>query len=211
MAATDYASRIVDFDPEYPSDQLLANPLNARIHSRVQQGTLHDILDNIGFIAPVIVNRLTGHLIDGHARVMLALRNGSPVPVAFVELSDEEERVALATFDPVGDLAGYDAGLLNRLMEGVDSRSELIDAMLRDLTETASFSDIVPDPTSMDPSDGDAARQNPVQSSLVAVVFAGERFLVEHDEIELAKDLHPNLAGWLADMLGLPSLRRADK
>ena len=52
------------------------------------------------------MNRRTGYVIDGHARVALALtRKEASVPVLYVDLSPDEERLVLATFDPIGALA----------------------------------------------------------------------------------------------------------
>jgi hypothetical protein len=46
-------------------------------------------------------------VVDGHARVALAIKAGEKVPVVYVELDEREEAVILATLDPVtmpGDL-----------------------------------------------------------------------------------------------------------
>ncbi len=55
-------------------DQLLANPFNHRIHTRLQQEHLKEIMDAIGWIDFIKVNDNTGHIFDGHLRVTLALR-----------------------------------------------------------------------------------------------------------------------------------------
>lgn len=103
-----WASRIVAHGEEAP-EQLLANPRNFRIHPDAQQLALVEVLSGIGWVQDVIVNRRTGFMIDGHARVTLAMRHGEPaVPVTYVDLSDEEERLVLATFDAIGAMAGID-------------------------------------------------------------------------------------------------------
>ncbi len=49
------------------------------------------------------VNRVTGNMLDGHLRTELALERGeSYLDVTYVELSPEEERLVLATLDPLG-------------------------------------------------------------------------------------------------------------
>lgn len=80
MSNQPWASRIVGHDVVQP-DQLLANPLNARIHGKLQQDATAGNLDALGFVKSVVVNRATNRIVDGHLRVTLALRNGSPVPV----------------------------------------------------------------------------------------------------------------------------------
>nr|MBA3627289.1 hypothetical protein [Chloroflexota bacterium] len=55
---------------EEAPDQLLANPKNWRIHPASQQGALASVLDDVGWVGQVLVNRRTGHLVDGHLRVV---------------------------------------------------------------------------------------------------------------------------------------------
>lgn len=89
---------------------LLANPLNFRIHPKEQRAALRGSLDVVGWLKDVIVNTTTGHVLDGHARVEDALGRSEdePVPVTFVELSLEEERLALAVLDPITEMAVRD-------------------------------------------------------------------------------------------------------
>ena len=89
-------------------DQLLANPYNWRIHTQLQERALVGSLDTIGWLRTVLVNRTTGHVIDGHLRVETAITNGEPVPVDYVDLTEDEERLALATLDPITSMAGRD-------------------------------------------------------------------------------------------------------
>jgi ParB-like chromosome segregation protein Spo0J len=57
-------------------------------------------------VAEVLVNKRTGFVVDGHLRVAAALEHDEPtVPVRYADLSDEEERLVLATFDPIAALA----------------------------------------------------------------------------------------------------------
>ena len=95
-----WANRIVGEGYEAP-DQLLAAPDNWRIHPREQQEALEGVLDRVGWVTRIIVNKRTGHVIDGHLRVSLAISRGEPtVPVTYVDLSDREEGLVLATLDP---------------------------------------------------------------------------------------------------------------
>ena len=98
--------------------------LNPRTHGDVQRAALRGALDELGWIGEVRINRTTGNLIDGHARIKEALdANENEVPVTYLELTEEEERLALATYDAIGAQAGYDAEVLTRLvsMVNVDS------------------------------------------------------------------------------------------
>ena len=69
---------------EEAPDQLLANPSNWRVHPKAQQQALAGILGQVGWVQQVLVNRRTGHVVDGHLRVALAtqgVRADRPGPV----------------------------------------------------------------------------------------------------------------------------------
>ncbi|QSX32477.1 hypothetical protein JYB87_11945 [Shewanella avicenniae] len=113
-----WENRIVGSGTEDPA-QLLANPFNFRKHPKHQQDALNGVLSEIGWIQDVIVNQTTGHLIDGHLRVELAMKKGEQVPVKYVELSEREEKIALASIDPIGALADQDQALLDELLADI--------------------------------------------------------------------------------------------
>ena len=114
-----WRNRIVGTGEEAP-DQLLANPANWRIHPKTQQAALAGSLDTVGWVGTVMVNRQTGFVVDGHARVALAIsRNEPTVPVLYVDLSPEEEALVLATLDPLGAMATADEAKLNELLAEV--------------------------------------------------------------------------------------------
>ena len=113
---TNWQNRIVGHGEEAP-DQLLANPRNWRIHPQAQQDALAGVLDEVGWVQDVVVNRQTGYVVDGHLRVSLAISRGEPaVPVVYVDLSPEEERLVLATLDPLAAMAGTDTAQLEALL-----------------------------------------------------------------------------------------------
>ena len=126
-----WASRIVgeaDIDPR----KLIPNPQNWRKHPKAQQVALAGALDEIGWIQRVIVNKRTGNMIDGHARVELSLRAKEPsVPVLYVDLSPEEEAIALATFDPLSAMAIKDQTILDALLRSIDCGNEDLEQLLR--------------------------------------------------------------------------------
>ena len=119
-ALNDWANRIVGYDNVDPTD-LLANPHNHRVHSREQAKAVDAALDRLGWITPVIVNLTTEHVVDGHLRIMEAIdRAEDPVPVVYVQLSEEEERVAIATFDAIAGMAGVDKDALRLNVADLD-------------------------------------------------------------------------------------------
>jgi len=120
----EWQNRIVDTGSEDPQ-QLLANPKNWRIHPKQQQDALANVLDRVGWVMDVIVNRETGFVVDGHLRVAMAISREEPaVPVSYVELSDSEEDLVLASLDPVGGLAITDPEALGAILE-LDTTNEL--------------------------------------------------------------------------------------
>lgn len=116
-----------------PAD-LLAHPGNWRLHPKHQQDALRGAIADVGFIKSVTVNELTQHVLDGHLRVTLALRDDIPlIPVEYVSLTEAEELEALATLDPLAAMAGSDKQKLDDLLCEVSTTDSAIQQMLDDL------------------------------------------------------------------------------
>jgi DNA modification methylase len=116
-----WANRIVAHETVAP-EELIPHPDNWRVHGAAQTGALSDVLGSVGLVQSVIVNKTTGHLLDGHLRVELAKAEGQPtVPVVYVELSEEEERVVLASLDPIAAMATADRTKLSELLAGIEN------------------------------------------------------------------------------------------
>lgn len=128
----EWRNRIVGYDV-VEADQLLANPANWRIHPKAQQDALTGVLDDVGWVQEIIVNKTTGHVVDGHMRVEVAITRGESVPVKYVELTEAEELLILATIDPISAMAATDAAQLENLLQSVNSDSAAVQAMLAKL------------------------------------------------------------------------------
>jgi hypothetical protein len=114
-----WQNRITRYGEEAP-EQLLANDKNWRTHPQAQQDALEGALRKVGIVQNVVVNERSGKMIDGHLRVQMAISSGQPtVPITYVNLSDEEEALILATIDPVTGLAGTDQKLLDSLITDI--------------------------------------------------------------------------------------------
>jgi hypothetical protein len=125
-----WRNRIVESGQEAP-DQLLVNPFNARIHPKPQQDALSGVLNSIGWIAPVIVNKRSGHVVDGHLRVSLALSKGEKsIPVDYVDLDENEEKIMLASLDYIGSMAVYDREAVDTLLQQVNSDDSDVQVLL---------------------------------------------------------------------------------
>ena len=128
-----WRNRISGYGEESP-DQLLANPANWRIHPKGQQDALAGVLSEVGYVQNVIVNQRTGHLVDGHLRVSLALRDNQPtIPVTYIDVDEAEEALILATLDPLAAMAATDASKLAELLESVSTGDAAVMAMLSEL------------------------------------------------------------------------------
>lgn len=114
-----FKNRIVGYE-DVPVDQIQFNPKNWRIHPKHQQDALRGVLNEVGIVQNVIINRTTGNMLDGHLRVMIADRNGEEtVPATIVDLTQEEEDVILATLDPLAALAATDHDKLDELLQDI--------------------------------------------------------------------------------------------
>lgn len=112
-------NRIVGY-ADVPIDQLKANPKNWRVHNKRQEDTLSDVLSDVGIVQNIVVNQRTGLVVDGHLRLALASKQQQDtVPVTFIDVSEEEEALIMATFDPIGALAANDAEMLTQLMSSL--------------------------------------------------------------------------------------------
>lgn len=119
-----WQNRIIGTGKEDPT-ALMANPANWRTHPKFQQDALANILDKVGWVQQVIVNKRTGHLIDGHLRTSLAVqRKESEIPVTYVDLDEAEEALILATLDPLAALAETDTEQLQALLAKIDTVEE---------------------------------------------------------------------------------------
>ncbi len=137
MAATAWANRIVGHGDEAP-EGLLANPANWRLHPKEQQEALAGVLSEVGWVQDIIVNRRSGHVVDGHLRISLALREAArSVPVVYVDLDPAEEALILATLDPLAAMATTDEAKLAELLADItlpdDAELEGLAALLASL------------------------------------------------------------------------------
>lgn len=131
-----FKNRIVGYDTK-PADQFTANPLNYRKHPQRQRDAVNASLRELGWISTVVENVTTGNVIDGHERIWQALQRNEDVPYLKVELSEAEERLALAVFDPITNMAETDAAILDDLLREVNTGEAALQALLAELADGA--------------------------------------------------------------------------
>jgi hypothetical protein len=129
-----WVNRITHYSVE-PTESLLYNPSNFRRHPVQQKRVFGGAASEIGLVAPIIQNDRTGYLLDGHMRVEEAMFRGIPeLPVIHVDLSPEEEDVALATLDAISSMAFEDAAMKAELLKRTHSNDgDLSDYLAREL------------------------------------------------------------------------------
>jgi hypothetical protein len=131
-----WRNRIVEQGMLDAQDAVL-NPVNWRRHPEEQALAMDAVLDEVGWVQNVIVNRTTGHVIDGELRILRARERGEQVPVTFVELTLEEEQKILATFDPISQMATPDTEVWGALIGQVETESlflrDMLDRALKDV------------------------------------------------------------------------------
>lgn len=131
----DWKNRIIGYDVK-PADQFNANPLNFRTHPRAQRDAVGGSLKEIGWYDVAIENVRTGNLIDGHERVWQALRNDNAnVPYLKVDLSENEEKLALASHDFITTMAEHDKGILEELLREANTTDVALMETLSKLAE----------------------------------------------------------------------------
>lgn len=113
----DLKDRVLEMKRVAPKE-VLANARNWRTHPPEQRAAMESILAKIG-VADVLLayysQRNDGALtyVDGHLRQEIAPE--VPWPTLVLDLTDAEADLLLANLDPLGSLAGMDAGLLKAL------------------------------------------------------------------------------------------------
>lgn len=117
-----------------PASQLAPNPANWRTHSAEQADALRGLLAEVGFAGAALAREQadgTLQLIDGHLRAETA--GDEPIPVLILDVTAEEAAKLLATFDPIGAMAGADADKLAALLAEIETQSPAVQAMLDEL------------------------------------------------------------------------------
>jgi len=119
-----------------PGSQLAPNPKNWRTHPAAQLDALRGVLAEVGFAGAHLARELADgslQLIDGHARAEIV--GDAVVPVLVTDLSEQEADKILATFDPIGAMAGADGAKLEELLRDVNTGNEALATMLADLAK----------------------------------------------------------------------------
>lgn len=92
------------------------NEKNWKRHPERQKRVIYASITRNGWVKPLVFNKKSNRLIDGHGRLEIALEKGiEEVPVLFGHWSPDQERELLATLDTVGQMAQIDSLALDSL------------------------------------------------------------------------------------------------
>ena len=133
----DIRDRIKQF-VRVPASKVRPSPLNWRTHPKEQADALRGVLSSIGFAGAVLARELPdGSLeaIDGHLR--LEMMGSGEVPVLVTDFTESEAKTALATYDPLGAMAGTNEAKLEELLRDVQTGNEAVAGMLEELATDA--------------------------------------------------------------------------
>jgi hypothetical protein len=142
-------------------ERIRPNPKNWRTHPQAQRDALRGVLADVGVVDAVLVrpcdaaalealaalpegdasafaawlDAFAGDfvLVDGHLRVEELQAHQGSITVLVVDLDDREAAEILATFDPVGDLAGMDKLLFVDNLADFNSTNPAVQALVADL------------------------------------------------------------------------------
>ncbi len=129
----EWRNRIVGHGEEKP-ERLLPNPKNWRRHPDFQKAVVGSALSSVGWVTEVIYNTRTKRLVDGHVRVALAIdQNEKTVPVTYVDLSEEEEAMVLATLDTSTGLAETDQDMLDKVLDEIETDDLALQSLFQQL------------------------------------------------------------------------------
>jgi hypothetical protein len=85
---------------------LVLHPLNPKVHPPAQDAVVAASLGRWGWLRRGLKNVTTGHILDGHERIKLAIARGeATVPLDYCQIPESEEGAVLLTLDQSAALA----------------------------------------------------------------------------------------------------------
>ena len=128
-------------------DQLAEHPENWKTHPESQVESLESVMGQVGWAGALLYNERTGRLLDGHARKKLdtKLLIDGKVPVLIGSWSEKDERLILATLDPLAAMAQTNEEALKAILEGLEVENKALQAMLTGLVGEVEVDEEPPD------------------------------------------------------------------
>ena len=135
------------------ASELKPHPLNWRKHPERQRSAMAEVLEEVGDIDVLKVVESDGELllIDGHLRA--SIRESDDVQVVVLDLDPNEQKLILATFDPLGALAQKDDQTYKDLSLLVETESEILRNLMQSIDTPAAHRSTPSDAIPADPSE----------------------------------------------------------
>ena len=117
---------------------LVPHELNPRVHSEAQRSALASLYEGIGFARSLLAYALPDgrlKLIDGHLRA--SMDPEQEVEVEVLNVNDAEARALLLAIDPLAQLAGYDADILQELRGLAEKDSRAVKSLWQILEDAS--------------------------------------------------------------------------
>jgi hypothetical protein len=131
---------------------LLANPKNWRVHSKVQAAALRGLLAEVGYADALLARELPDgrlQLIDGHLRAETT--PSAMVPVLILDVSEAEADKILLTLDPLTGMAESDSERLQALLNNVRTDSKAVEQLFARIAEQDALQVLRPPVEILDP------------------------------------------------------------
>jgi len=105
---------------------LIPHPSNYRQHGAFQRKAFNTTLKAMGWLEPLVANRITRHVLDGHLRQddATANRPDEKVPVIWIEIEEAKETAAIGVINKIREMASSDAALEERLALDIEREDE---------------------------------------------------------------------------------------
>lgn len=118
--------RIINQSVELVSlDKLRPHPKNPR---QGDVGAIHESIEANGFYGVVVAQRSTGYILAGNHRYLAARHAGAKeIPIAWVDVDDDEALRILLADNRTNDLASYDDHVLAELLQGLMTETGTLD------------------------------------------------------------------------------------
>lgn len=113
---------------------LIPHPQNWRTHDAAQKEALAGAVSELGFAGAILAREIGDgkyQILDGHARQ--EMDEDALLPVLVTDLTEEEGKKLLMTFDPLGAMAKADAVKLDSLLTSVQVSDGRVSEMLKTL------------------------------------------------------------------------------
>lgn len=118
-----------------PASSITANVKNWRTHPIDQRNALQSVLEDIGYAGALIARENDAGeliLIDGHLRQEIT--GDEIVPVLVLDVTEDEADKLLATFDPLTEMAEFDAQQFKSLLDGLSTDNEQMAELFQKLS-----------------------------------------------------------------------------